>query len=95
MKVQDLCRIANEADERAVRAGRDRPILYGPYHAVALLAVAEAAREECARSLFNRAENIAKEADDLDDITAAVTCELIRAGHALRAAPEGGEKGER
>lgn len=37
-----MCILANETDAAAVTAGRDRPILYGPYHEEALIAVHQA-----------------------------------------------------
>lgn len=65
-----LCEAANDADAAEVAGGRDRPILYGPYHFTGLRAAAElAVSEERAKhvdDLVECADEMRKSAVALD-----------------------------
>lgn len=75
-----LCILANETDASATTAGRDRPILYGPYHEEALIAVHQAGVMEENKRLNTRirtavAERVAQgpsEENEGDQIRAKV-----------------------
>lgn len=48
---EELCRLANDTDQAEINAGRDRPIIYGPYHVAALRVIYNLGRASVKKDL--------------------------------------------
>ena len=76
MTDNELCILANETDEAAIRAGRCRPILYGAYHVAALRAVADAAAAEATDKTNSMLQEILEYLDAACTVTELWTPEV-------------------
>ena len=95
MSDEELLQLANGADHAAIEAGRDRPILYGPYQQPALRAIAADARAEereaCAMICDVKAQSYDAIVDGMGQSRQAVT--LRGAANAIRSRSAAGEQG--